>query len=110
MLKILFVCGMGKRRSPTAEKIYQGDERVEVRSAGVSDSGRNKLTEKNIEWADLILVMERKYKQRIQERFRNLSLPQIEILEIPDMYEFMDEELVELIQSATEPYIVNFSV
>ncbi len=96
---------MNKRRSPTAEKLYQGDERVSVRSAGVSDSSRTKLSEKNIEWADLILVMERKYKQRIQERFRGMSLPQIEILEIPDTYEYMDVELMELIQASVEPYL-----
>ena len=105
MIKILFVCGMNKRRSPTAEKIYQGDERVSVRSAGVSDSGRQKLTEKNIAWADLILVMEKKYKQRIRDRFRGMSLPQIEVLEIPDTYEYMDEELIELIKASTEPYL-----
>lgn len=105
MIKILFVCGMNKRRSPTAEKIYHGDERLSVRSAGVSDSSRTKLTEKNISWADLILVMERKYKQRIQERFRGMTLPQIEILEIPDTYEYMDNELVELIKASTEPYL-----
>lgn len=105
MIKILFVCGMNKRRSPTAEKIYHGDERVITRSAGVSDSSRTKLSEKNIEWADLILVMERKYKQRIQERFRGKSLPQIEILEIPDTYDYMDEELIGLIKSGTEPYL-----
>src|SRR5512139_3631699 len=33
---ILFVCGRNKWRSPTAERLYRNDNRIEVRSAGVS--------------------------------------------------------------------------
>lgn len=102
-MRILFVCGMNKKRSPTAEAIYRNDNRFQVRSAGVSSSSKNRLTLKNIEWADLILVMEKKYKDRIVQNYRDrLELPRIQSLEISDEYEFMDAELVDLIKISVE--------
>jgi predicted protein tyrosine phosphatase len=96
-LKILFVCGRNKWRSPTAERIYRNDPRVSVRSAGVGDKALRKISE------DLVLVMERKYARRIREQFRfRDSLPPMECLDIPDDYEFMDEDLITLIRDGTE--------
>lgn len=103
---MLFVCGMNKKRSLTAQKIYANDPRVDVRSAGVSPRSNTKLTETQIKWADLILVMEKKYKERIRAVFKNYSgLPKIESLEIPDEYEYMDDELIQIIKASTEPYL-----
>jgi predicted protein tyrosine phosphatase len=102
-LKILFVCGRNKWRSPTAVMIYRDDPRVSVRSAGVSDKARKEISEKDLDWADLVLVMERRYASRIQARFRSCeSFPPMECLDIPDDYEFMDEELMALIRDGTE--------
>ncbi len=97
---------MNKKRSLTAQMIYKNDPRVEVRSAGVSPSSKTKLTQAHIEWADLILVMERKYKERIFEVFKRVNhFPKIESLEIPDDYEYMDDELVQILRTSTEPYL-----
>jgi predicted protein tyrosine phosphatase len=109
-LKILFVCGMNKKRSLTAHMIYKNDSRVEVRSAGVSPSSNTKLTEAHIEWADLILVMEKKYKERIMEIFkRRKKFPRVVSLDIPDEYEYMDNELVQIVKTSTEPYLCSKS-
>lgn len=105
MQKILFVCGRNKWRSPTAERIYRNDSRVQVRSAGVSSSVQRQVSQKDIEWCDLILVMEQKYKEYIVKKFKTLQLPPVYSLDIPDDYQFMDEELIELIRSGTEPFI-----
>jgi predicted protein tyrosine phosphatase len=105
MKKILFVCGKNRWRSPTAEKIYRSDPRIQVRSGGVSSGAKHQVSQKDIEWCDLILVMEQKHKKYICERFKSLVLPPIYSLEIPDDYQFMDEELIELIKTGTEPYI-----
>jgi protein-tyrosine phosphatase len=102
---ILFVCGKNKWRSPTAERIYKNDERVEVRSAGMSGKSKHPISNADIEWANLILVMENGYKSRILGLFRHLSLPRIEKLDIPDEYEYMDEELIQLIEQRVEFYI-----
>jgi predicted protein tyrosine phosphatase len=102
-LKILFVCGRNQWRSPTAAMIYRNDPRVSVRSAGVSDKARKKLSEKDLDWADLVLVMERKYARRITYLFQSRdAFPPIECLDIPDEYQFMDEELIMLIRNGTE--------
>lgn len=102
---ILFVCGKNKWRSPTAERIYKNDERIEVRSAGVSGKSKHTISSKDIEWADLILVMESRYKWQILGLFRDLPLPKVENLDIPDEYEYMDKELIQLIEKRVEFYI-----
>ena len=73
-----------------------------VRSAGVSDSSKRKFTEKDLSWADLVLVMERKHAGRIRSKFPAESTPPMRSLDIPDDYEFMDPELVELLKVAVE--------
>ena len=100
---ILFVCGRHQWRSPTAEAIYRRDPRVQIRSAGVSSKSRHQVKDKDLDWADLVLVMERKYKARILGTFRDHpNLPPIISLDIPDQYEYMDEQLIALIQQGTE--------
>jgi predicted protein tyrosine phosphatase len=102
---ILFVCGKNKWRSPTAECIYKNDKRIEVRSAGMSGKSKYPISSDDIEWADLILVMEKRYKAWILGLFRDLSLPKIENLDIPDEYEYMDKELIETIEQGVEFHI-----
>ena len=104
---LLFVCGRNKWRSPTAEAIYQKDPRIAVRSAGVSTKSRRQVSEKDLDWADLVLVMERKYKARILQTFRvRAKLPRIVSLDIPDEYERMDHELIVLIRKGTEFHLM----
>lgn len=99
---ILFVCGRNQWRSPTAARIYANDQRMEVRSAGVSPKSTHQVSNQDIEWADLILVMEQQYKARLLCTFRDLNLPLIDSLDIPDDYQFMDKELITLIREGTE--------
>lgn len=106
MMSLLFICSRNQWRSPTAEAIYQNDPRVEVRSAGVSALARRKVTQKLLRWADLVLVMEPDHKRRVRERFSGIADDlRIEVLDIPDDYEFMDPELVSLVRERTEPWI-----
>jgi predicted protein tyrosine phosphatase len=102
---ILFVCGKNKWRSPTAERIYKNDKRIDVRSAGMSGKSKHQISNDDVEWADLILVMESRYRAWILGLFRDLSLPRIENLDIPDEYEFMDDELIEIIKQGVEFHI-----
>ena len=74
-----------------------------ARSAGVSDKSPHQVSDRDLDWADLVLVMERKYRSRILGAFRDYpNLPQIVSLEIPDDYEYMDQELIELIERGTK--------
>lgn len=103
MLNVLFVCSKNKWRSPTAESIYRNDERMNVRSAGISSSSKHRISERDIEWADLIFTMEEEHKSAIKSRFqKKLRIAEIYVLDIPDDYSYMDEELIEMIRSSVE--------
>ncbi len=41
--------------------------------------------------------MKNEHKTRIRQNFRDIKLPPIQSLDIPDDYEFMDDALIELI-------------
>lgn len=73
---------------------------MSVRSAGTSESSRRRITEGDLRWADLVLVMEPKYAARIRALFPTTSLPPLRSLDIPDDYDFMDAELIELLEAA----------
>jgi predicted protein tyrosine phosphatase len=105
-MKILFVCSRNNWRSPTAEAIYKNMQGIEVKSAGTEPSAKVKVSSKHIDWADIIFVMEKKHKERLSEKFRDILVyKSIHILDIPDEYEFMDEELIESIKNSVAPYI-----
>lgn len=96
-LNVLVVCGRNKKRSRTAEHIFKNDNRFNIRSAGLSPQSDHKLTENDLNWADLAFVMDAGQRNRIRDQFRQLNLPEINVLDIPDDYEFMDEELIDLL-------------
>jgi predicted protein tyrosine phosphatase len=104
----LFVCARNRWRSPTAEHLYRNDERIEVRSAGLSEKSPHPISETDIRWADLILVMEADQISRITGKYRHLKLPRIANLDIPDEYEYMNDELIDLIRSGVEYHINGF--
>lgn len=105
-IKLLFVCSRNKWRSRTAEKIFQGVNGYDVRSAGTEDNARIKISEGHVGWADVIFVMEKKHARRIQDKFRDaITGKRIICLNIADDYQFMDEDLIGLLKSSVEEYI-----
>ena len=95
---ILVVCGRNKRRSKTAETIFRDSNEFSLKSAGLSPKSPSQISESQIVWADLIFVMEDGHKSRILDRFRHLALPEIAVLHIEDEYDYMDDELVEMLK------------
>lgn len=105
-MNVLFICSRNKWRSATAETIYQNHALHQVRSAGTSASARIKVSSKLINWADLIFVMEKEHKNRLQENFRSeIQGKELIVLEITDNYQYMDEELIAEIESKVSPYL-----
>jgi len=105
-MNLLFVCSRNQWRSPTAEEIFKNSQEHQVKSAGTEPSARIKLTEKQINWADIIFVMEKKHKDRIEQRFAAVvDEKELIVLDIPDDYQFMDEELVDLIKLSVSAYL-----
>jgi len=105
-MNILFVCSRNKWRSATAETIYKNHPEHQVRSAGTEPSARIKLNAKHVIWADLIFAMEKKHKQRIEEKFsEEIADKKIVIMDIPDEYQYMDKELIEELNLKTLDYL-----
>ncbi|WP_245856119.1 low molecular weight protein tyrosine phosphatase family protein [Paenibacillus rigui] len=105
-MQILFLCSRNKWRSLTAEKIFNGRNGHEVRSAGTEENARIRVTEGHIRWADLIFVMEKKHARRVRDKFAaELGSKTMICLDIPDEYTFMDEDLVEILESRVSDYI-----
>lgn len=105
-IKLLFVCSQNRWRSLTAEKIFQGIDGHEVRSAGTEDQARIKLSAGHVGWADVIFVMEKKHVRRIQDKFRDIVIgKRIICLNISDNYKYMDEDLIGLLESSVSEYL-----
>ena len=107
-MNLLFVCSRNRWRSPTAEAIFKASGEHNAKSAGTERSARIKLTAKLIAWADIVFAMEKKHKQRMMENFPiETGNKKVVVLDVPDEYQFMDEELVENMKSAVGAYLEN---
>ncbi|ESA36118.1 low molecular weight phosphotyrosine protein phosphatase [Leptolyngbya sp. Heron Island J] len=105
-MNILFICSRNQWRSPTAEKVWSKHPAISVRSAGTSPKARKTVSAKDIQWADTIFAMEQKHKDRLKDKFTHLlSHKSIHVLDIPDKYQFMEPELVELLQYSVGAYL-----
>lgn len=105
-MNVLFVCGRNQWRSPTAESIFAGVDGIEVDSAGLDRDAVVRLTDTAVMWADLIFVMEKNHRTKVQRQFRKcLAGTRVICLEIPDRYEFMDAELVILLKQKVTPHL-----
>lgn len=105
-MNFLFICSRNKWRSLTAETIYKNTSQHHVRSAGTEAGARIKVSEKLIKWADIIFVMEKYHKERLEEKFEfALTMKEVIILDISDNYKYMEPELIELLKDSIDPYI-----
>jgi predicted protein tyrosine phosphatase len=106
--RILFVCTANVDRSPTAEDLYGGDERYEVRSAGVADFATVPLTQDLLLWADRVFVMnerEDQHRTRIRVKFPHAHPRVIVDLDIEDRWPRGDPELKARILRRLRPYL-----
>ena len=104
--RLLFVCSQNKLRSRTAEAVYSGYPGIEVDSAGLNHDAVVPVSPEQIEWADLILVMEKSHRNKLSKKFRDhLSGKRVVVLGIPDEYDYMDPALVDLIKERCAQFI-----
>lgn len=104
--KLLFVCSQNRLRSLTAEKLFKGFPLYQVRSAGTQPDARIVVTEGHIGWADLIFCMEKSHVDRLRRKFPEvLEAKRVVCLHIPDVYQFMQPELLDELRTKLEPYV-----
>ncbi len=105
-MNLLFICSRNQWRSPTAEALFKNHPNINAKSAGTEPSARIKVNEKMLLWADLIFVMEKRHKQRLQQKFDDiLQDKEVIVLDIADDYKFMDKELVEILKESLSVYL-----
>ncbi|MCB9497437.1 MAG: phosphotyrosine protein phosphatase [Fibrobacteria bacterium] len=98
-MNLLFVCSRNRLRSPTAEIVFAGRPGWRTASAGLAPDAESPLDADAVDWADVVLVMEKRHRKVLQERFsRSLRNKRVVCLDIPDDFEFMDPELVRILQ------------
>ena len=110
-MKLLFICSQNRRRSLTAEHVFDGVDGHLARSAGTEQGARIRVTPGHLGWADIIFVMEKRHQERLRTRFgQTLASKQIICLRITDTYDYMDDALVERLKTTVAPHIRNSSL
>jgi predicted protein tyrosine phosphatase len=104
--QLLFVCSRNQWRSPTAADLFKDSDKYIARSAGTSDSARIKITPGLINWADRIFVMEKRHGAILQQKYPDLIADKlVVVLQIADDYQYMDAELIEILESRLAEYL-----
>ena len=95
-MKVLFVCNQNENRSKTAEELFKG--KFNTRSAGLYNE--SPVSEEELSWSDVIVVMEEVQREEIGKRFPKLYMKKrVVSLDIPDVYHYGQPELVKVLKS-----------
>ncbi|MFN3669260.1 MAG: low molecular weight protein tyrosine phosphatase family protein [Brevundimonas sp.] len=79
---------------------------VETASAGLAPDAEEPVTPDHLDWAEVIFVMERAHRAKLQRRFgARLKGRRVICLDIPDDYDFMQPELVALLEKTVGRHI-----
>ena len=99
-MNLLFVCSENRLRSPTAERVFAGYPGVNAIGAGTNSDAATPVSGDLIEWADIVLVMEKSHRNKVAKKFREqLKGKRLVVLNIPDQFEYMQPELVDLLKA-----------
>ena len=78
-------------------------------SAGLNKGADEPLSVELIEWADVIFVMEKTHRVKLSNKFKaHLKNKRLICLDIPDDYEYMQPELVELLEQKVGRFLGNY--
>ena len=98
-MNVLFVCNQNQNRSKTAEEIFR--DKFNTKSGGLFND--NPVSEKELSWADTVIVMEEFQRSEIAKRFPKQYLEKrILSLDIQDVYHYNQPELIEILNSKIE--------
>jgi predicted protein tyrosine phosphatase len=106
MTCVLFICSQNKLRSPTAEQVFGKWPDIETDSAGLNNDAEVQLSSEQLAWADLIFVMEKAHRNKLSKKYKkHLNGKRIICLDIPDDYDFMQPELIKLLEVKAGPFL-----
>ena len=92
-MNVLFICSANRDRSPTAEAVFRSVPGWAVRSAGTESLAETRMTEKMLDWADRIFVMEGRHQDSVVEICPSCR-GKITVLGIEDVYTRNSAKLV----------------
>ena len=102
-MKLLFICNQNENRSKTAEEIFKN--KFETKSAGLYN--KKQVDEKQLSWADKVIVMEDEQRSEIARRFpKQYIKKQIISLEIPDVYNYNNPALIRILKSKSNDLLI----
>ena len=94
-MKLLFICNLNENRSKTAEELFLN--KFETKSAGLYNT--KPVSKEEIEWADVVIVMEEKQRKELSKRFpKQYMKKRILNLDIPDFFYYNQPELIEILK------------
>ncbi|MBY8977830.1 phosphotyrosine protein phosphatase [Rhodobacteraceae bacterium NNCM2] len=106
MKRVLFICGKARARGPTAAQIFARLDGISTDFGGIGKDADDAISSDQIDWADLIIVMEQRHKTRLADRFgRLLDGKRIITLGVRDRYSFMQDDLIEELHAKAAPYL-----
>jgi len=103
--KILTVCSAGLLRSATLQNFLIKEYGYNVRNCGTDSSyALIPISEALVLWADEIIFVNEENYNTIKYDLDELDIPKdkITVLDIPDMYNFNNPELLEIIEAQYE--------
>lgn len=106
MKRLLFICSQNRLRSPTAEQVFATWPNAETDSAGLKPDANVHLSTEQIAWATHIVVMEKAHQRKLTRDYAShLKGKRIICLDIPDEYDYMQPELIRLLEAKMRNYI-----
>jgi predicted protein tyrosine phosphatase len=105
-MRVLFLCSRNQLRSPTAAHLFASWPGVETDSAGLADDAVVPLSSEQLEWAELVCVMEPAHRRKLsREHARWLKNKRVVCLDVPDEFTYMQPELVALLKRRVGPLL-----
>ena len=97
--RLLFICRQNRSRSATAERLFAKRTDLDVRSAGTAPDALVRVNVNMLDWADVIFIMDDEQRRWLESAFTgHPALGRIVCLNIPDVFTFLQPELVELLE------------
>ncbi|KAF1055056.1 MAG: Protein-arginine-phosphatase [Stenotrophomonas maltophilia] len=106
MRRALFICSRNRLRSPSAQVHFANWPGVETDSAGLAADAEVLLEPEQLAWADLVFVMEPRHRRLLAQRYpQALRHKRVICLDISDDYDYLQPELLELLERRAGGYL-----
>ncbi|HET6228818.1 MAG TPA: hypothetical protein VFE05_02000 [Longimicrobiaceae bacterium] len=100
------MCSRNRLRSLTAEHVFADVPGWQVRSAGTEPNARIRVTAGHVGWADVVVVMEKRHRERMRQRLGDaLNGKRFVCLHVSDDYAYMDPLLVRLLRERLAEHV-----